>query len=159
MKRGEIAKSAFKSGLNCAQAVFLAFSDVTGFDETTALKISAPFGGGMGRMREVCGTVSGMFMVLGIVFYDPACPITEMKSALYAHEQELARRFKEGTGSIVCRELLSGVKKDDSPRAEERTPEYYKKRPCAELCAHAADLLEEYLIEQGKLTAAEEEAK
>lgn len=151
MQRAEIAKANFKSGLNCAQSVFLAFRDLTGLDEKTALKISAPFGGGIGRLREVCGCVSGMMMTAGMLFYNAETPTTAEKSALYEIEQELAARFKEKNGSIVCRELLKGITSDTSPQAEERTAAYYKKRPCAELCAEAAGILEDYLKEKGIL--------
>lgn len=151
MTRGELARENFKRGYNCAQAVFLAFSDVTGLNVPEALKLSAPFGGGVGRMREICGTVSAVMMVCGLVFYDSGHVTLEEKSALYAREQELARRFREKNGTIVCRELLRGVAADSSPNAEARTDEYYKKRPCAELCACAAEILEGYLIEQGAL--------
>ena len=152
--RGEIAKRNFMSGMNCSQSVLLAFSDLTGLDEATALKMAAPFGGGVGRMREVCGTVSGMCMVLGMLYYDPKQITVSEKSSLYAREQEVARRFREKNGSIVCRELLSGVRTDSVPQAEERTKEYYKKRPCADLCSDAAEILEEYLKEQGVLAEA-----
>lgn len=153
MERGDRAKENFKKGYNCAQAVFLAFSDVVNLDEATALKVSAPFGGGVGRMREICGTVSAMMMVCGMAFYDAEHVTLEEKSALYAREQELARRFREKNGTIVCRELLRGVTADSSPNAEARTEEYYKKRPCADLCACAAEILESYLVEQGILPA------
>ena len=146
MNRSETARENFKSGYNCSQAVFLAFSDLIPLDEKTALKISAPFGGGVGRMREVCGTVSAMMMVCGLVFYDAEHVTLEEKSALYAREQELARRFREKNGTIVCRELA-------------RTAEYYKKRPCADLCACAAEILEKYLIEQGILPDPRREEK
>lgn len=153
MSRADQARDYFKQGLNCAQAVVLAFSDLTGLDRETLLKLSAPFGGGMGRMREVCGTVSGMMMVAGMVFYDPASPSSSEKSALYAREQELAARFRAQNGSIICRELLAGVTTQPGTQAEARTQEYYKKRPCAELCACAAQILEEYLAEQGVLSS------
>ena len=149
--RGEIAKKNFLSGMNCCQAVLLAFSDLTGLDEATALKMAAPFGGGVGRMREVCGTVSGMCMVLGMLFYDAKQVTVAEKSSLYAREQEVARRFREINGSIVCRELLAGVRTNALPQAEERKKEYYKKRPCTELCVEAAEILEKYLQEQGVL--------
>lgn len=151
MQRAELARTYFKSGLNCAQSVFLAFRDLTGVDERTALKISAPFGGGVGRMREVCGCVSGMLMTAGMLFYNADNPTTAEKSALYAIEQELAARFREKNGSIVCRELLRGVTSDASPRAEDRTETYYRKRPCADLCADAAEILEAFLKEKGIL--------
>ena len=93
-------------------------------------------------------------MVAGLVFYDAGSASNKEKSALYAREQELAKRFRAENGSIICRELLAGVKTQPGPQAEERTPEYYKKRPCADLCAEAAGILEEYLAEQGVLPAA-----
>lgn len=151
MQRSETAKNNFMQGLNCCQSVFAAFRDLTGLDEKTALKLSAPLGGGVGRMREICGVVSAMMMVLGSVFYDADHPTAEEKSALYALEQELAGRFRKAHGSIVCRELLQGIVSDDSPQAEARTEEYYRKRPCPEFCAEAAALLEEFLKEKGKL--------
>ena len=95
MNRSETARENFKNGYNCSQSVFLAFSDLIPLDEKTALKISAPLGGGVGRMREVCGTVSAMMMICGLVFYDAEHVTLEEKSALYAREQELARRFRE----------------------------------------------------------------
>ena len=151
MERGESAKKNFYPGLNCAQSVFMAFCDLTGLDRAAALKISAPRGGGVGRMREVCGCISASVMVIGLLFYDAEHPTTEEKRALYALEQEFAARFKARFGSIVCRELLSGVTEDDSPVAEERTEAYYKKRPCPEFCAEAADMLADFLKEKGKL--------
>lgn len=159
MKRAEMAEINFKSGLNCAQSVVLAFSDLTGMNREDLLRISAPFGGGVGRMREVCGTVSGMMMILGIVFYNAKAPTIKEKSELYAREQELASRFRKINGSIICSDLLSGVTSDCSPKAEERTEEYYKKRPCSQLCADAAEILEEYLKEQGILNSEGETAK
>lgn len=154
--RGQRAKENFYKGYNCGQAVLLAFSDLTGLDEKTALKISAPFGGGVGRMREICGTVSGMLMVAGLLFYDADHVTAAEKSALYAREQELAARFRKKFGSIVCRELLAGVGADSSPQAEERTEQYYKKRPCPELCFAAAEILQAYLREEGILPPEEE---
>lgn len=159
MNRAERAEENFKKGLNCAQSVVLAFSDLTGISEEDLLRMSAPFGGGVGRMREICGTVSGMMMIAGLIFYNAKTPTTKEKSELYAREQELASRFREMNGSIICRELLLGVKTDCSPQAEERTAEYYKKRPCPQLCACAAEILEEYLKEQCVLDAEGEKLK
>lgn len=148
MTKGEIAKKNFKNGMNCSQAVFSAFCEDFGIDQKTALMISAPFGGGMGRMREVCGTVSGMFMVLGIAkgASDP-CDKAK-KTEVYKNVQYLADKFKQENGSIICRELLGlSTKGKDSPCPSDRTKEYYKKRPCSELCNYAAELLDEYLKE------------
>ncbi len=146
MTRGELASSYFKDGYNCAQSVLLAFLDKTGFDKETALKVSSSFGGGMGRLREVCGAVSGIFMVLGIVEGYSSNTDNTAKMEHYAKVQKLANEFKTENGSIVCRELL-GVKGAEKPTPEQRTDEYYKKRPCAELVRMAADILEKYFEE------------
>lgn len=147
MTRGEAAKERFQNGYNCAQAVLLSFSDLTGLDEKTAMRIASSFGGGMGRLREVCGAVSGMFMAAGLIYGQDAVPDNKEKSAHYAMLQGLAARFREENGSIVCRELLAGVTRDTSPNAEPRTEAYYKKRPCGELCAMAAEILDAYIKE------------
>lgn len=147
MTRGEAAKERFEKGYNCAQAVLLAFSDLTGLDEGTAMRLASSFGGGMGRLREVCGAVSGMFMAAGLIYGQDDVPAHEEKVAHYAMLQGLAARFREENGSIVCRELLAGVTRDASPNAEPRTEIYYKKRPCGELCAMAADILDAYIRE------------
>lgn len=153
MDREKRARENFYGGLNCGQSVFMAFADLTGLTYEQAMKLSAPFGGGMGRMREVCGAVSASMMVLGLLFYDAAHPTNEEKSALYAREQEVASRFRAAFGTIICRELLEGTGADDAPQAEERTAEYYARRPCAGLCAGAAKILQEYLAEEGVLPA------
>jgi len=142
MNKGEKAKELFESGYNCAQAVFCAFCDETGFDKETALRLSAGFGGGVGRMREVCGAVSGMTMVLSFKFAstDPA-----KKGEIYALIQKAAAEFKEQNGSIVCRELLKLAEGSSSPVPEERTEQYYKKRPCSEIVRIAAEITEKYL--------------
>ena len=144
-KHSELAKQNFLNGYNCTQAVVLAFADELDVDRDTLLKIASPFGGGMGRLREVCGAVSAMFMVLGLKegYTDPKD--TAAKAALYKKVQELAARSQKENGSIVCRELLKLSQKKDSPVPEERTPEYYKKRPCPDLVALAAQILDEYL--------------
>ena len=143
---GALAESNFRKGYNCAQSVLLAFGDVTGLDEKTASALSSSFGGGLGRLREVCGAVSGAAMVLGLVkgYSDP--DDREAKKAHYARVREFAERFKEQNGSIVCRELLSGVKTTEGGVPEERTDAYYQKRPCAELCRRAAQILDEMLF-------------
>ena len=147
--RGERAEALFLQGYTCAQAVLLAFEDITGLDTTTAAKLSCGFGGGMGRLREVCGAVSGMFMV-----YDLVCGYAEpgdmdAKKRTYADIRELAARFSaQSGGSIVCRELLAGVQTTAGGDPEQRTPEYYQKRPCPNLVALAADVLDEFLREK-----------
>ena len=147
MTKGEIAKQNFMNGYNCSQAVLLAFCEDFGLEKETALKISQPFGGGMGRMREVCGTVTGMFMVLGLAVGNADAKDAENKKNVYKSVQELAEEFKADNGSIICRELLGFQKsRPETYVPSERTTEYYKKRPCPELCRYAADLLEKYLI-------------
>ncbi len=149
MSKGDIAKQNFMNGYNCSQAVLIAFCEDFGLEKETALKISEPFGGGMGRMREVCGTVTGMFMVLGLAMVNDNAKDTGNKKDVYKSVQELAEKFKEDNGSIICRELLGFQKNNkESYVPSERTNEYYKKRPCPELCKYAADILEEYLKEK-----------
>ena len=153
--RGEIAKENFLRGHNCAQAVLLAFEDVTGLPRDVAMRLSSSFGGGMGRMREVCGSVSAAMMVLGLVYGYDAESSTEKedKAAHYARVQALAGRFREERGSIVCREILASrsIPNEAGGEAEARTPEYYHKRPCAELVYIAAETVGEMLAEKGIL--------
>ena len=147
--RGDRARQLFLDGYTCAQAVVLAFEDITGLDRTLAARLSSGFGGGMGRMREVCGAVSGMFMV-----YDLVCGYSEpgdmeSKKRVYADIRELVEHFKKQSGgSIICRELLAGVQTTQGGDPEQRTAEYYAKRPCPQLVALAADVLDEFLREK-----------
>ena len=141
-EKTEKAKELFKSGCNCSQAVLGVFCEELGLDFDTAMKIASSFGGGMGRMREVCGTVSGMFMAAGLAY-----STKDNKAEQYKIVQELAKRFKDKNGSIICRELLQGVENSTSPVPSERTQEYYKKRPCVELVGDSVEILEEYLKE------------
>ncbi len=143
MTYSEKAREYFSSGYNCAQSVLLAFSDLTDLNEETAMKIAASFGGGMGRLREVCGAVSGMFMAAGLLYGDGNLSTNESKAAHYQRIQELAARFREKNGSIICRDLLENP--ETTPIPEKRTAQYYAKRPCAELCACAADILSQYI--------------
>jgi len=141
---GQIAEDNFKSGCNCAQAVMSTYADELGIDQSTALKLSSSFGGGMGRLREVCGAVSGMFMVAGLKYGYDDLKDPDAKKSHYELIQKLAKEFKEQNGSIVCRELLSLLSGADVPSPEQRTEKYYKKRPCAELCKCACDILDNY---------------
>ena len=147
MDHGEKAEKLFKEGYNCAQSVLCAFEDVTGIERETAAKLASSFGGGLGRMREVCGAVSGAAMVLGLAkgYSDPED--FDAKKAHYALIQEFAARFKEQNGSIICRELLSGSGASNGFTPERRTDGYYQKRPCAELCRCAAEIVEGLLTE------------
>jgi C_GCAxxG_C_C family probable redox protein len=141
----ERAIDLFKQGYNCSQSVFGVFCEECGMDFETALKISSSFGGGMGRLREVCGAVSGMFMVAGMKYGYSDPKDTKSKTEHYKRIQELAETFKEKNNSIVCRELLGLSTKSESYIPEERTVEYYKKRPCVELVGDAAEIIYEFI--------------
>lgn len=144
MTKREVGERYFKEGYNCAQAVALAFSKEVNLDETTISKIISGFGGGFGRMREVCGAVSGMVFVLSAIEgqYDPND--NEEKMIHYQKVQSLMKTFKEKNGSYICRELLSLPEENSEPTPEKRTETYYKKRPCASLVGDACEILEYY---------------
>lgn len=139
------AKEYFRKGYNCAQSVALAFADITDLNENSVATITASFGGGMGRLREVCGTVSGMAFLAGFIAPCPTADNTEAKKANYALVQHFAERFREKNGAIVCRTLLGLDHPKDEPTPSARTTEYYKKRPCADLVYDAAKIVGEYL--------------
>lgn len=137
------ARELFCAGANCAQAVFGAFAEECGLTQADAFRMASGFGGGMARQREVCGAVSGMVLVLNCICGNAAITDKEAKDAHYARVQKLCDAFRQETGSIVCRELLGlAPGQTDQPRSEERTGEYYRKRPCADLVALAAGLTE-----------------
>ena len=150
-ERVEKAKRLFKEGgYNCCQAVVLAYNDVFGIDDQTAAAVSSGFGGGMGRMREVCGSVSGMVMLAGLIRPATDPTVKDWRTANYALVQEMAGEFKAINGSIVCKELLGLVPMgssqqvpQESPEPSDRTPEYYKKRPCEELVGISARIVGE----------------
>ena len=130
MSKGDIAKSYFEQGYNCSQAVALAFADEIGMDSNMIARLTGGFGGGMGRMREVCGTVSGTAFVLSALYGYSDPTDADTKAQLYADVQKVAGEFKEENGSVVCRELLGLTKSGfDNPQPEKRTDKYYKKRP------------------------------
>ena len=145
MEHGMKAAELFLSGYNCAQAVTVAFCDVTNLEEKTAARMVSAFGGGMGRLREVCGAVSGMFFVLSLLYgYDtPGDDVS--KKQLYTDVQALAGKFREKCGSIICREILKNPPTDPTPSP--RTAEYYKSRPCARMVFAAAALMDEFIAE------------
>ncbi|MBQ6174259.1 MAG: C_GCAxxG_C_C family protein [Clostridia bacterium] len=147
LDHAEEARRLFLEGYNCAQAVFCAFCDETGLPREQAARLSSAFGGGMGRLREICGAVSGALMALGTLrgYSDPTDPA--QKKALYARVQEYARRFREKNGTIICRELLKDVPVTPGGEPEARTPEFYARRPCLRLIGEAAALLDELLNE------------
>ena len=140
MTKGELAKNYYKQGLNCAQAVALAFEKELGLDSEVIKKLICGFGGGFGRQGLVCGAVSAMTMVLSYLLSDG-----EDKLANYKIIQSACEEVKAQLGSLTCAELLEGVTKDNSPIPDARTAEYYKKRPCAEICEICANITEKYL--------------
>lgn len=152
------AKRLFKEeGYNCCQAVVMAYNDVFGIDDDTAAALSSGFGGGMGRMREVCGSVSGMVMLAGLIApaADPSVKVDRTRN--YALVQQMAEDFKALNGSIVCKELLGLVPMGsgaaackESPEPSDRTPEYYQKRPCEELVGISARIVGERIIAECK---------
>ena len=144
MTREEQAVENFCSGCNCAQAVFLAFAGDLGMDRDAAACLASPFGGGMGRLREVCGAVSGMLMAVGALYGYDQSEDEAAKAALYALVQDLAGQFREEFGTIICRELL-GREGPESPTPEARTPDYYASRPCSRFVGAAARILEAYM--------------
>lgn len=136
--RAQRATDLFKQGYNCSQAVFASCADIYGVtDESLALRLSASFGGGMGRMRMVCGAASGMFMLAGLQNGSSTPHDNEGKMANYAFVQQLAGEFKAQYGSLICAELLGLAPKPQDPKPEERTQQYYEKRPCSEMVAQA----------------------
>lgn len=150
MTHAQKAAKYFEQGYNCAQAVFLAFSDVTGIDQKTSLMLSSSFGGGMGRLREVCGAVSGAFMAAGVLFGYVSPTDDKAKKEHYALIQEIAKRFKEKNNTIICRELLSGIANDTLPTPSPRNEEYYKTRPCVRFVMDASNILDEIIEEKSK---------
>lgn len=148
MNKGEQAKELFIQGHNCAQAVFCTFAPELKIDAPTALALSACFGGGLGRQREVCGAVSGMCMALSMK-YAPKDPTDHAaKAAFYARIQEVCNRFKQANGSIICRELLGLAPGPQSPTPDVRNADYYAHRTCPDKVKCAAAILEQYLEEQ-----------
>ncbi|MBE5767337.1 MAG: C_GCAxxG_C_C family protein [Clostridiales bacterium] len=146
MDKGQLAYDLFHQGYNCAQAVLLAFAEDCGISEKAAAKIASSFGGGVGRLREVCGAVSGMCMAAGLLKGYSDAGDVQGRSEHYARIQQMAGEFREKFGSIVCRDLLSGVNATTGGAPEERTAEYYKKRSCDECVRLAAEIAEKYLL-------------
>ena len=143
----EKAVNNFKTGYSCAQSVFLAFAEKCGLDDNTALKLSSSFGGGMGRLREVCGAVTSMFAIAGLLkgYASPDDDIAKTKH--YELIQKLAEKFKQKYPSIICRELLELPEGADSPVPSKRTEEYYQTRPCEAFVRYAAEIIEQELLD------------
>ena len=145
--RAELAKQLFCSGYNCAQSVFCAFTDITGYDTDTSARMASSFGGGLGRLRETCGAVSAAALVLGIAmgYADPSD--YEAKKRHYALVREFADRFREKNGSLHCRNLLSaaGLVPESGGDPEPRSEDFYQRRPCPRLICDAVCILDEML--------------
>ena len=148
MTRADRAEALFREGYNCAQSVFAAFCDVCGMDKEAALRLSSSFGGGFGRLREVCGAVSGMAMVAGALrgYSDPNDP--DAKAAHYALIREMAERFRAESGSIICRELLANSGNDAASGGTPapRDAHFFHSRPCVGYVRLAASIAEEMLL-------------
>ena len=152
-ERVTIARNFFTEGYNCAQAVALAYADIIDLDKQTIARMAASFGGGLSRLREVCGAVSGMAFVAGALIPADNPQNTIAKRENYTLMQSFAEGFRKENGSIICRELLGLTQTKDEPTPSERTAEYYRKRPCVEYVAIAARIIGEYLASNEVKTA------
>lgn len=148
MKHSEKAIELFTSGYNCAQAVVCAFCDITELDENTAKCIASSFGGGMGKLRQTCGAVTGAFAVAGLLFGDYDVNDNERKSEHYALVRRIAEEFSSVYETINCEELLEGIENAKGKDPAERTPEYYAVRPCARFVGYACDILDNIIAEK-----------
>lgn len=144
--RQEQAVEAFLGGCNCAQAVFSTYADLFGIDKQTAMNLTNSMGGGISRLREVCGTVSAMALLAGLAEGEVDPGDLKAREKVYQRTRDLLAKFEEENGSLVCRELLGILGREGLARPSERTPEYYKKRPCAKFVACAARIVEEELL-------------
>lgn len=150
-ERVNLAVSLFKEGFNCSQSVVAAYADLYGFTREQALKMSASFGGGIGRMRQTCGAACGLFMLAGLETGCTEGHNREGKEANYILVQELAEEFRKRNGSLICSQLLGLDKDAATPTTPEaRTSEYYKKRPCVKMVEEAAKIWGEYLEKKQK---------
>lgn len=146
--RVQEAKALFLAGYNCAQSVFAAYADLLGMDRETALRLSCPMGAGVGRMREVCGVVSAMSMLLGLKEGNADPQNQEAKQRVYEKTREMADCFQARQGSIICRELLGLEGREESAAPSIRTPDFYEKRPCGRFIEEAARIIEETLFDE-----------
>lgn len=144
--RTKLAVELFEKGYNCSQAVFMAYSELYGIEKDTAAKLATSFGGGMGRLREVCGAVSGMFLVLGLQFPYLDTNNKEAKNLNYKAVQRTANKFKDEMGSYICADLLQRKREPQQPESENRNDTYYKSRPCVSCVKIAAEILGNELI-------------
>jgi len=147
MTRGERAVKFFEEGYNCSQSTLLAFEDVLPYSREEIAKLGSSFGGGMARLREVCGAVSGIFMVAGLLYGFDDTGADGKKWEHYVRIQELGLEFEKRNGSLICRELLELNVKHDDPTPTERTHSFYQKRKCGSFIRSAADILDAYIKE------------
>ncbi len=148
MSHKEKAAELFNSGCNCAQAVFCAFSDVTGIDVETGMRLSSSFGGGMGKLREVCGACTGAFAVAGALWGYTDVNDHKAKVAHYEIVRRIANEFKEKHNTYLCSELMDGIANAKGSDPAERTPEYYAVRPCCRFVMDAAEILDNIIAEK-----------
>jgi len=150
-----LAEKFFMEGANCAQSVVCAFMDLTGLDYETSMKLGSSFGGGFGRLREVCGAFSGACIVAGLVWGYSDTSDKSLKADHYALIQDMAARFKKLHGTLICREMLAGIETSTDSTPSDRTAEYYKKRPCPKIAASAAGIIDEIIKERSEHTSEE----
>lgn len=155
MTKGEQARSYFYEGYSCAQSMAKAFAEYIPMPENDFIRLCSSFGGGMGRLREVCGAVSVPFMIIGILFGYDTNDTGNAKAEHYARVQEFAKRFESEFGTIICRGLLNRGEGPETPVPDARTREYYDSRPCPAIIEKAADLLDEFIKQQNKSDAAD----
>lgn len=142
MQHSKVAGDLFLEGYNCAQAVFMAFADVTGYDKETAAKLASSLGGGVGGLREVCGAVSGAAMAAGALWGYASPTDAAAKQQHYARIQQLATKFTNTYQTVICRDLMTAVK--TAPIVTPlREAEAYEKRPCLRYVEEMARLLDE----------------
>lgn len=142
----EKAKELFMNGYNCAQSVVGAYCEMLGMDFDTAMRAAEGFGGGMGRMRLTCGAVSGMALLAGLKYSKAEASDTETRTVIYETVRKMSEEFKVKNSSLICADLLGLAEKEKSAKPEERTKQYYSKRPCAGCVADCAEIVEKYLL-------------
>lgn len=145
--RADETERLFREGYCCSSAVFAAFADVVGMSVDQAAKLACPFGAGFGKMREVCGAVSGMTLLAGYLLECPDPSDQACKAALYVKVQAMCHAFEETEGSLICRELLGLEKGEELDEPAVRTEEYYSSRPCVRACRRAAKIVEQYILD------------
>ncbi len=148
MGHRSLAEELFNNGCNCAQAVFVSFCDVTGLDRTTAMKLASSFGGGMGKLREVCGAVTGAFAVVGLLYGYSDVNDEDAKAKHYETVRRIAEEFSAKHGTYICRDLLEGIENTDGKDPAKRTPDYYAVRPCCRFVGDAAEIVDRIINER-----------